>query len=270
MPATNTEFYRIVSAAVRETSETGYVSDERLDYWAMRIRQAAEHYLIPASELTLHVHGVLRAAYDRLVERETILQRHALVERYTLPRVKPALREELDRRIVASADLIKLNRERAIETTLGRFRSWSTSIPPGGSRAVELRETTTGIRRALTRLPFEDRRVAIDQGHKLVSNLSQILAVDGGAIGGFWRSHYRDASYNARPDHKLRDGRFYVIRGNWALQEGLVRVGPDGYTDEITRPGEEINCRCWMRWVHGLRRLPPDLLTEKGRAALLR
>jgi hypothetical protein len=82
-----------------------------------------------------------------------------------------------------------------------------------------------------------------------------------------WCSHGRnDKSYDARPEHLARDGKFWAIRGNWAIEAGLMNKG-EGYTDEIDEPGEKDDCRCWCMYVRHLRDLPPDMLTKKGALA---
>jgi hypothetical protein len=261
-------FYTVLTEAVAEFTEHGFDSQERLDFWMKRIEDAARDSLIPLATMEREIRSALQAAYARQIERGAILRRHPGVARFTLEQVKPKLRAELDRRIMANAQLIKLHRAEAVETTLRRFSGWATSIPAGGSRVVERVQTKTGIRKALAQLPFEDRRCAIDQGHKFVADLDRILAVDAGALAAVWHSHFRQAGYNYRVDHKERDGRVYLLRGCWGMDRGLIKAGPAGYTDQITAPAEEVFCRCYYEWLYALRDLPDIMLTEKGRLAL--
>jgi hypothetical protein len=51
------------------------------------------------------------------------------------------------------------------------------------------------------------------------------------------------------------------------MKAGLMNKGA-GYTDEMTKPGEEVFCRCAMQFVYALRDLPPEMLTHKGETAL--
>ena len=171
---------------------------------------------------------------------------------------------------MASAQLIKLNRTAAIEKTLQRFSGWSTSIPKGGSDVVDKLKVKGDIRKSLAQLPFEERRVLVDQGHKFTASLSEILATNSNALAGEWHSHWKQLNYNYRPDHKERDRKVYVVRDNWALKAGLMKAGAVGYTDDITRPGEEVFCRCFYRWIYNLRDLPPEMLTLKGSKELER
>jgi hypothetical protein len=263
-------FYQLITRAVADFTEHGYDSEPQLEEWLSRLRAAAQREAVPIRDAEATIRAALRGIYDRLIENGGILVRHPGVSRFTVERVKPRLRAELERRVRANANLIKINRAEAIEATLRRFSGWASSIPPGGSRAVERNPVKTAIRKELASLPFIERRVAIDQGHKFVASLSEILAVDGGALAGEWHSHFRRVGYNYREEHKERDGRIYVVRGNWALGRGLMKVGPDGYVDEITRPGEEVYCQCYYRWFHTLRNLPDEMITRRGRDELER
>ena len=262
------EFYRILTDAIKDFSEHGFDSENRLRHWENLIRTAARKAMVPEGLSVDALHHALNAAFHRQVDKGGALKANPGVPRYTLERIKPKLRAELDRRIVASAQLIKLNRDQAIETTLRRFSGWATSIPIGGSKAVEKQKEAKVIRKSLAQLSFIERRVAIDQTHKLVSSINEIVARDGGAIAAEWHSRWRVPGYDYRPDHKERDQNIYLIRDNWAQIRGLVKAGPAGYFDDITKPGEEVYCRCTAVYLHSPRDLPSNMLTQKGKEAL--
>ncbi len=263
-------FYRTITMAVADLTENGFDSAERVQFWIQQIRSAAYASMTPAHVLEAQLAATFRGIYQRQIERGGILKYHPGVARFTLEKVKPRLRAELDRRLMASRELIKLNRAAAIEKTTQRFSGWATSIPAGGTDAADKVEVKTTVRKALAQLPFEERRVAVDQGHKFVANLNNIIAVDGGAIAAEWHSHWRQANYNFRRDHKERDEHIYIIRNNWAMARGLMKADGHRYTDEITAPGEEVFCRCSYRYLYSLRSLPAGMVTEKGRAELER
>lgn len=273
MPPGYDNFYKILTSAVNDLTEHGFADEHRLQDWIRRIRESAEASLISEETLEERLKTAFRTQYRRLVDLGGLLKYHPGVSRFTLDKVRPALRRELDRRLMASRDLIKLNRARAIEQTTQRFAGWATSIPAGGSDAVDRNEVKGDIRKALKSLPFEERRCAIDQGAKFVANLSNILAVDGGAIAARWNSHFHQTGYNYREDHKERalvhDG-IYVVRGSYELEQGLMKINGHQYVDEVTMPGEEVYCRCWYTYLYSLRDLPPGMVTEKGRSALAR
>ena len=158
-------FYETVTAAVRDITDNGY-DPLRVDQWLVLIKQAAERSLTPTAVMERTLRASLASVYARYVDKGAILKLNPGVSRFTLDQIKPKLRTELDRRIMASAQLIRLNREAAIQKTLQRFSGWSTSIPQGGSDVVDKNETKGDIKKSLKQLPCEERRVIIDQGHK--------------------------------------------------------------------------------------------------------
>lgn len=263
-------FYEVLTAAISDIADNGFDSLDRVSFWVDRIRGAAIRSMVPVATLERALNETMRSIYRAKIERGGILRQHPGVSRFTLAKVQPRLRAELDRRIMASASLIKLNRAASVEKMVQRFSGWATSIPDGGSDAVNRRETKAEIRKALASLPFAERRVAVDQGHKFVANLNNIIAVDGGAIALVWHSHAGELGYNARPSHAAREGLVYLIRDNWASEHGFVKPGEAGYYDDVTAVGEEVFCRCWATYLYALRRLPDAMLTEKGRAELER
>lgn len=206
----------------------------------------------------------------REIDNGGLLKLHPGVSAFRLKDVRPRLRAELDRRIRASADMIVLNKTEAVEKTLQRFIGWSTSVSRGGTRAASQSAVKEEIRKPMASLPYIERRVLIDQGHKFTQNLSEIIAHDNGALAGHWRSHYDQPGYNFRPEHKHYDvdDKYFVVRDNWAIQKGLMKVDGYRYTDQIEKPGELPFCQCYYRWEYNLGSLPDDMLTEKGRKAL--
>lgn len=264
-------FYEVLTAAVADFTRYGFDSAERLEYWLQVLRTAIGESLAPEHVLERQLRDSLARLYQRTVAGGQLARAHPDVSRFTLERLKPKLRTELDRRILASASLIRLNRAASIQKTLQRFSGWASAIPAGGSRAVDKPDTKDGIRRGIAGLPFEERRVITDQGHKLVAAINEIVAKDGGAIALIWR-HVKEGppAYDARPEHVARNGKLYVLRDNWALKDGLMKLAGHAYYDEVSAVGQEPYCRCFAVYIHSLRGLPPEMLTEKGRHALER
>ncbi|HCA9319160.1 TPA: hypothetical protein MYJ68_004428 [Klebsiella pneumoniae] len=267
-------FTRTVREAVKFFLRNGYTSRQELEQWQAIIRQAAEsetddYYMSMVSDR-------LRKTYYLQVSKAGALERHKGLSRFTLNYMDPKLRSELDRRILASADLIKLNRTAAINKTVQRFSGWATSIPVqdyvGGGLSASSRSGIVAnaqhIQKSAEQVDYEARRVMIDQSHKLIANIDKIIATGNNAIAAEWHSHWRQPGYDYREDHKERDKLVYLIRGNWAQKNGYVKAGPAGYLDEITQPGEEVFCRCYVTYLYNLRSIPEDMLTQKGRKFL--
>ena len=263
-------FYQVVQDAIADLAEHGYDSEIRLETWVRKLRDAANDFLVPDAQMEDYLRDALGSIYIRLVEKGAIAKYHPGVGRFTIDRLKPRLRRELDKRILASANLIKLSRETAVNDTLRRFQGWATSIPAGGQGPSDKADAKAGVKKALQSMPFIQRRVCIDQGTKLTASINNVIAVDGGAIALIWRSNWRQLNYNYRTDHKHRDGHCYAIRGSWALEKGLMKAGHDGYYDDITAVASEPFCRCFAVYVYTLGKLPADMITDKGRDELVR
>lgn len=269
--ASKDSFYAVLSEGIAYFAEHGFESQEILEEWLRRLETAARASLVPQSVLERAVRESLQRVFTRTTTNAALLRTHPGISQFTLQMIKPKLRLELDRRILASAGLIKLNREASVQRTLQRFSGWATSIPIGGTDVVNRKEVKAQVRRGIAGLPFEERRVVIDQGMKLAAAINEIVATDGGAIGGYWH-HVAEGppAYDSRPEHVARDGKFYVLRGNWAMEAGFMKLAGRQYYDEITAAGQEIFCRCSMTWQHNLRDLPSDMLTSKGKEELKR
>ena len=261
-------FSEILRMAVEDMAAYGFDDIARLHEWIRLLRFAATGSLPNDDQLETQIRSAMHLAFTRAVSKTALARTQPGLTRFDVERIKPELRNELDRRILASVNLIKLNRDQAIEKTLQRFSGWASSLPAGGSRIVDKLETRQDIGKPIRGATFEVRRVQIDQGHKLIAAVNDVLARQTGAIAAVWRSHGRhDKNYDARPEHLARDGKVYAIRGGCALERGLMNKG-EGYTDEQTQPGEEPFCRCWYRYEHNLRELPDAMLTARGRFAL--
>lgn len=261
-------FTRTVREAVKFFLRNGYTSQEEFERWQSIIRQAAEGET--ANDYVSMVSRNLTKSYDLQIGRAAALKRHPGISRFTVNYLEPKLRTELDRRILAAADLIKLNRQKAIDTTLSRFSGWASSIPTADSIALNgvqgtVREKSEHIQKSAEQLDFEARRVMIDQNHKLIANIDNVIATSNNAIAAEWHSHWRQPNYDYREDHKERDKVIYLIRGNWAQKNGYVKPAEAGYLDAITQPGEEVFCRCYVTYLYNLRSLPESMLTQKGR-----
>jgi len=216
------------------------------------------------------------------------------VSRYTLEKVKPHLREELSRRIMQiaeiSADRMGSNREAMIEATLKRFADWITPsanhVPRGLLSRLwrRIKSSFSGVRTAKSRpeppkppkesaeASKEERwqQVMLDQGFMFISALNQLEAVDGGAIAMIWWGPCRAEEGRLLEEHQRRNGKVYAVRDCWAIERGLMKPGAEGYYDEVTPVGYDPGCVCRAQWLYDLDRLPPDMLTIKGDAALKR
>lgn len=125
-------------------------------------------------------------------------------------------------------------------------------------------KTKGHIAKTIKQLPFEERRVIIDQGHKLAANLDDVIATKGGAIAVIWHSHFRELNYDYREIHKLRHGKIYALRDGWGVKEGLINKC-DGFYEDSDAFGELPFCRCFGVYLYNLQDIPEKFLTAKGK-----
>ena len=255
------KLWDMLTQAVADMTKHGFDSPDRLQGWISKLRDAATQDAGTQAQAVQRLRLSLGVLYTRWVSNGAILKYHPGIERTTLKVIEPRLRAVLDRRILASADLIKLNREQAIEKTLSRFSGWATSIPSGGSKVVDRLDVKSHVAKTMRTASYETRRLEIDQGHKMLSNISAVIAEQTGAIAAKWR-HVHQSGYDGRPEHEARDGVWFVLRESWATQRGYMKHGP--YSDSVPQPGEEVFCRCWWEYADSLVDVPDELLTVKG------
>jgi hypothetical protein len=150
-----------------------------------------------------------------------------------------------------------------------RFQGWATSVPAGGSEVVKKREVVKELRKGIAGLSYRERRVLIDQGHKMNSEINRMVAEAGEAIAARWVSHWKQANYDFRPEHKQfmidSERRPFLVRNSWAIRNGLINVRGAIFTDDVEQPGFAIYCRCYYDWIYDLSELPDVMLTAKGR-----
>jgi hypothetical protein len=252
--------------ALRYFAESGYQSEGDLQGWLMRLHTALERELPTDRYFKTQLGAALGRVFNREV-KSGIMKRVPGVTRYTIDRIAPHLRAELDRRIFAGVDLIRLNKAAATQKTLQRFSGWVSSVPAHGSPATNFREVTREIIKPVQQVKFEARRVAIDQGHKLSAAVAHVVAQGNGAIAGIWHDRgEQDHNYDARPIHLARSGKLFLMRDSWAMNEGLIaKRGVEYYDDLPDQVSILPFCSCYMQFITSPRELPETMLTAKGR-----
>ena len=253
-------FPKLLKEAAKHFTRHGYTSQADINDWRVRLLTAAEQHLDPEGARD-KIRRSLSSAFFKAIGEGRIAKRHGSVHKFTIDRLEPHLRDELERRMFAAQELVDGDKRATLERIHNRFLGLATAGPnPGEAQAA-----AQGIGKAARDSKAQERMTAVDQTKKLVAGLDEIIAKDGDSIGGYWDATY-DIARKHRPEHAARHDRFYVRRGSWADTQGLVRH-PDGYMDEWDFPGVLINCQCEYRYVYDLSDCPEEALTAKGRAA---
>lgn len=266
MSALQPRFSDLLREAIQHFSAAGYTSELELQEWTVRLHTALEREMPGHEETKKLVGDFLTAIYAKDIQKMGILRRVPGVTKYTIDRIAPSLRAELDRKIYTAVDLIKLNATERKQQTLRRFAGWVSSVPRGGSASTDLREVAREIAKPSKQVKFEARRVAIDQGHKLSAAVAHVVAHGEGAIAAIWHDRgEKDHGYDARPAHLARSGKLFLIRDSWAIEQGLIKKGALPYTDEFEDVAQLPFCSCFYEFIVSPNRLPEAVLTAKGR-----
>jgi hypothetical protein len=150
---------------------------------------------------------------------------------------------------------------------LQRFLHCVSTDGPANKEAK--REITT-IKKAFRDLIKWDRFFSTVKAGSFVAAVRRTIELEGNPLAAIWRYSPMDEQGEFRNaySHKDLDGRIYSVRGNWALEKGLMKPSPDGYIDAIAQPHEDFDCMCRYQWIYNLRSLPESMLTEVGRTQL--
>jgi hypothetical protein len=145
-------------------------------------------------------------------------------------------------------------------------------VPSGGTKDKVVKSQITEIKKELRQFVKWEKLFYVYKAHSLASEIEFIFALQGNPLAAIWHHSQLDeqGEYDKTYDHKMQDGNVYAVRGNWALEKGLMKVGPHGYINDSTRPAQEIGCMCHLQWIYLLTSLPSEMLTEKGRLAVAR
>jgi hypothetical protein len=143
-------------------------------------------------------------------------------------------------------------------------------VPIGGTKNKSTRSKIAELKKVFRHLTKWTQLFYTYKAMSLPAEIEYIFILEGGPLVAFWHYSQLDeqGEYKKSYNHKERDGRVYAVRGNWAIDKGLMKAEPYGYIDEISRPNQEIGCMCHLQWVYGIRSLPDDMVTEKGRSGL--
>lgn len=150
------------------------------------------------------------------------------------------------------------------------LRGFLEDVPIGGTKDKEIKSRIVEIKKELRQLARWNRLFYSYKAISLSAEIERLFVLAGNPLAAIW--HYSDmdaqGEYQKTYNHQQRGGQVYAIRASWAIEKGLMKVGPAGYLDEISGPGQEIGCMCSLQWVMDVRSLPDSMITGKGRSEL--
>jgi hypothetical protein len=148
------------------------------------------------------------------------------------------------------------------------LKEFLNQVPIGGTKDKATKSRIAEIKRELRSLVKWNRLFYTYKARSFPTEIDYVfvLASDD-PLAAIWEYCGLDAQgeYQMTYHHQQRDGCVYAVRGSWAIEKGLMKVGQAGYLDEISRPGQEIGCMCSLQWVTSLASVPAEMLTVKAR-----
>ena len=244
---------------MRHFSRFGFTSPASVNDWLQRLSAAAETSL-DTSMAHARVEKALAGAFYRALGTGRLIKKNkGYVDKLYISQLEPKLYDELERRMFASRALLDGEKKIAMERIHQRFLGIATA----GANPKAVEENVRAITKAERDAKAHARMVAVDQSSKLMNMMDEVIAEDGGSIGGFWDATW-EIERKHRPEHAARHRKWYPRRACWADDKGLLKRGA-GYMDEHDMPGVLINCRCEYHYVYDLEDVPQEFLTAKGR-----
>lgn len=152
------------------------------------------------------------------------------------------------------------------------LRDFIREVLAGRSKEPATRRKITAIKGAFRDLTNWDRFFSTIKNDSFPASLRRTFDLEGKPIAAIWRYSVLDEQGEFRNaySHKDRADRVYAVRGNWAIEKGLMKIGASGFIDETIQPGEELDCMCRFQWLFNLGALPEEMRTAKGNAELKR
>lgn len=200
---------------------------------------------------------------------------------WRLEKVKKALREALKTRIRYSLNLIKTQNESTMAKLRNRFLDW-VEVESGSGKKESIQKTMK-VAETLKKKDKHMKMILRDQSRKMIGNFDNIVALEYGAIGFFWKTRrdnrvvgnpagkYPGVGTSKHQDHYDRENKFYFYHNTWVIKNRYVATKAKNFywaDFEDGLPGQPINCRCFAYNIYSLDDIPRELLSKKGLAYL--
>ena len=282
----------VLIAFAKEMIETGKLdalSAKQLEKVIDDYRTASQDKLDSfLKRLTPELRYTIKHAYNKFISGGFV-KTNPGVSAYRLNDLRPRFRRELDDAITNSLALIKTQNEQTMLLLEKKFRTWATvpakdlrgSLTNKAEMLKGFKENVTGDKEtqaaAWKHLDFVIR----DQSHKMTAAMDRITGDELGAIGFIWHNR-RDQRVVGTPgglypvaknpevhgNHYEREGKFYLLRDNWASKNGYIKGGVYADTLKDGEPGIPIGCRCVRENIFALDDIPDkykSIITASGK-----
>ena len=169
----------------------------------------------------------------------------------TFARLLPSILRRFDWCITnfRSQATLYLNREFASFESM--LQSILNDIPDGGNHTKIINTRIATLKNELRALLKWNKLFYIYKAQSFPVEVEYLFTLEEyKPIAAVWRYSALDEDYECedKPDHRLRNGRTYTIRGNWVVESAMMKVGADGFLDAISMPGQDVGCSCSLQW----------------------
>ena len=168
-------FQKLLREAAKHFTTSGYTSQSDINHWRVRLLTAAEQHLDPEGARET-IRRTLGKAFFKAIGEGRVAKRHGSVHKFTIDRLEPKLKDELERRMYAAQELLDGDKRATLERIHNRFLGLATA----GANPGEAQAAASAIGKAARDSRAQERMVAVDQTKKMVATLDEIIAKDGG------------------------------------------------------------------------------------------
>ena len=149
-------------------------------------------------------------------------------------------------------------REQTLSDYSKEIRELLAEVPAGGRKDAEFKKRITKVKRNARWVIKWGRTFCYQHQKSYSSELNHFEAMMDDSIAARWHNSNKMEDYEDFPEcgyHKVRDRKVYAIKGNLALASGEMKLGQDGYLDDLDLPGYALNCECHLDYIY----YPEDL-----------
>ncbi len=267
--------------------KSGSTSPDHMQKTKTAISKLARSIAVSADEATANYERVCREFLDKAIRAKGMPTRIIPGDRDSQPDTVSSSGKHVAQKFDALLPSIK----KRFEWCVANYKSEATAyldeqlrqcdmmvhqfleqVPMGGTKDKEIKGRIAEIKKELRPLAQWDRLFYARKAMCFPAEVEFLFFLEGNPIAAIW--HYNpideQIDYPKTYNHKQRDELVYAVRSNWAITKGLMKAGPNGYLDEISRPSQEIGCMCHLQWLYSVSHLPTDMVTKKGFSELKR
>lgn len=217
---------------------------------------------------------LMRKAFTKYLKVDYKLHNKGL-KGWRLEKIKPALRKEYKKSLLANILLITTQNESMMSLLRSRFTDWI--LKSSRDQNADSLKKALDITQATAKVNKRVNMIIKDQTRKSLNTYDEVVAKEYEAIGFIWNTR-RDKKVVGNPtglypgngnekhrNHYERQGKFYFYKDTWAIKKGLINTKAKNFKwaeFEDGMPGIPINCRCFAYNIYDIEDVPKEFLKK--------